>query len=177
MEGAKSWPGANGLHSFPNQARGPRAYRNWLELRSETSHQPVTLFDIEPIDPILEALTDTYSRRILLSAIPHARTVREICSEQGLPQSSTYRTVKGLVKNDLMMVDRSVLSPDGKKYATYRTTFSYVCVEMKNGSLAVKVGLNPALLDKLSSSGLAAAWRGEREGYGAFRLRAGTGTT
>jgi len=104
---------------------------------------------------MMEALSDEFSRRILGCAIKKGRTIGEIYVEQGIPPSTCYKRIKRLVESGVMVVERMIVPPTGKKYAVYRSTFSRLYVGWENGQLAARVTVNPEVAEKLENAWLA----------------------
>lgn len=98
---------------------------------------------------ILSALGDESSRKILTSAITRGKTVEEISSEENLPLSTCYRRVRGLLSGGLMILERTVVTPAGKRYAVYRTSFSRAAISFNDGEVGVEVTPNMDIIDKL----------------------------
>jgi len=98
---------------------------------------------------ILGALGDESSRRILTSAIASGKTVEEISAEQNLPLSTCYRRMRNLQKGGLMILERTVVTQAGKRYAVYRTSFSRAAISFNGGEIAVELTPNMDVIDKL----------------------------
>jgi len=98
---------------------------------------------------ILSALGDESSRRILTSAIARGKTVEEISAEQNLPLSTCYRRMRNLLGEGLIILERTVVTPAGKRYAVYRTSFSKAAIRFNGGEIALEVTPNMDIIDKL----------------------------
>jgi len=98
---------------------------------------------------ILAALGDESSRKILTSAISSGKTVEEISAEQNLPLSTCYRRMRTLLAGGLMILERTVVTPAGKRYAIYRTSFSRASISFLDGDIAVELTPNMDIIDKL----------------------------
>lgn len=98
---------------------------------------------------ILGALGDESSRKILTSAIASGKTVEEISAEQNLPLSTCYRRIRSLLAGGLMILERTVVTPAGKRYAVYRTSFSRASISFHDGDIAVELTPNMEIIDKL----------------------------
>jgi len=98
---------------------------------------------------ILSALGDESSRKILTSAIARGKTVEEISAEQNLPLSTCYRRMRNLQKGGLMILERTVVTQAGKRYAVYRTSFSRAAISFNGGEIAVELTPNMDVIDKL----------------------------
>jgi hypothetical protein len=68
---------------------------------------------------ILTALADEEMMHILSSVVHITKSVFDIIRETSIPHTTTYRKVKWLVENDLLIVDKIVISPEGKKPACF----------------------------------------------------------
>ncbi len=98
---------------------------------------------------ILSALGDESSRKILTSAIAGGTTVEEISAEQNLPLSTCYRRMRNLLSGGLMILERTVVTPAGKRFAVYRTSFSKATISFNDGEIHLEVTPNMAIIDKL----------------------------
>ena len=107
---------------------------------------------------IAEALADEFSTRIISSSILEGKSIDEICAQEIVPQSTCYRRMKHLVDEGVMVVERIVLLPEGKKRVVYRSAFSRVSVKLENGVLSARVAVNPDVADKLQRARLAVRW-------------------
>jgi hypothetical protein len=112
---------------------------------------------------ILNALGDESSRKILTSAIARGRTVEEISAEQQLPLSTCYRRLRLLVGEGLMILERTVVTPAGKRYAIYRTSFSDAAMSFKRGEIVVQVTPNFDIIEKLRRRWLSASYPSWRQ--------------
>lgn len=113
-----------------------------------------TVSGLQSSHSILNALGDESSRRILTSAIASGKTVEEISAEQHLPLSTCYRRVRHFVDEGLMILERLVVTPAGKRFAIYRTSFSDVTVRLYPGEITVETTPNMEVLDKLRTKWL-----------------------
>lgn len=91
---------------------------------------------------VSEALADAYSRRVLAACVRKARAVKEISQETGLPLPTTYRHVNRLVEAGLLVVERSALTEDGKRYDLYRSRIRAARIELDSGGERVMWELN-----------------------------------
>ncbi len=63
--------------------------------------------------------------------------------------STCYRRMRHLLGEGLMILERTVVTPTGKRYAVYRTSFSEATISFDGGAIAVEVTPNLDVLDKL----------------------------
>jgi len=97
---------------------------------------------------ILEAMSNDVSRKILCSTMSKGKPVEEISEESNIPPSTTYRRVQELSEMGLMVVERIVISENGKRYSIFRSAFKGVMAEMHSGQLHVEVTLNEDVADR-----------------------------
>jgi predicted methyltransferase len=75
---------------------------------------------------ILKELFDGFSYKIVMSTIEDSKTVFEICKENNLPISSTYKKIKKLKDLGLLFIDRIVINEKGKKIVFYKSKIQSV---------------------------------------------------
>jgi len=75
---------------------------------------------------LLKELFDGFSYRIVMSIIEDSKTVFEICKENDLPISSTYKKIKKLKDLGLLFIDRIVINEKGKKVVFYKSKIQSV---------------------------------------------------
>ena len=71
--------------------------------------------------PILKELFDGFSYKILLSTLDESKSVFQICSENTVPISSTYKKIRKLKDIGLLFIDKIVISERGKKIVFYKS--------------------------------------------------------
>jgi hypothetical protein len=96
----------------------------------------------------VNALSDESSRRILVSTVSKGKTAREVSLEQAIPLSTCYRRAHELVDQGLLVVERVVITGDGKRYAVFRSAFRRLDIATDFGELSVSVELNDDVADK-----------------------------
>lgn len=106
-----------------------------------------------PIRPeaVTEALADGYARRILAACVRTPRAVKDLSADTGLPLPTTYRHVNRLTEAGLLVVERSALTPDGKRYDLYRSRIRSARIEMDAGGERVSWEPNEAIEERLAS--------------------------
>jgi len=75
---------------------------------------------------LLKELFDGFSYKIVMSTIEDSKTVFEICKENDLPISSTYKKIKKLKDLGLLFIDRIVINEKGKKVVFYKSKIQSV---------------------------------------------------
>jgi DNA-binding Lrp family transcriptional regulator len=98
---------------------------------------------------LIQMLSDDYSRRIVISAIPKAKSVEDFSKENDVPLSTCYRRVHELLSQGILVVEKIVVTPDGKKYELLRSAFKDIKIDFENGQIAIDATVNEDISDKL----------------------------
>jgi DNA-binding Lrp family transcriptional regulator len=104
-------------------------------------------------------MADEYSRRILLSGAAKAKTVEDFSREDDIPLSTCYRRVNEMHEEGILVVERIVISPEGKKSELYRSGFSEVRVRMADGNLSIEATVNQDIADKVYNMWSVMRWK------------------
>ncbi len=102
------------------------------------------------IENILKKLGDKHSRRILQHTMEKHKTAEEISSELGIPLSTVYRKIKELKETGLLIVEKSVVTKDGKVCDLYRSAIKGVRVHLDLQPLSLDFTFNEDVYDKIS---------------------------
>ncbi len=86
---------------------------------------------------IVKALSDEYSRKIVLSITDRSLPIEEISKQQGIPISTCYRRAKELEVSGIIKPDKTIIEDNGKKYITYKCSFKNATIELGSGELKV----------------------------------------
>ncbi len=101
------------------------------------------------IQSLVQGLADEYSRKILLSAIPAAKSVEDMSRENDIPLSTCYRRVHELLDAQILVVEKIIVTPDGKKYELLRSAYRAVSVSFESGVMKVDATVNEDVAEKL----------------------------
>lgn len=101
------------------------------------------------IQALVQGLADEYSRKILLSAIPKAKSVEDLSRENDIPLSTCYRRVHELLDAQILVVEKIIVTPDGKKYELLRSAYKAVSVSFEGGVIKVDALVNEDVAEKL----------------------------
>lgn len=96
----------------------------------------------------VKAISDELSKRILVSVVSQGKTAQEISVEQALPLSSCYRRIRELVEQGLLVVERIVVTAEGKRFALYRGSFRSVEMAADFREVMVTAELNEEVANK-----------------------------
>jgi DNA-binding Lrp family transcriptional regulator len=119
----------------------------WLEERRGSEERYVP----QKQEPILRSLSDPFSRMIILSTIERARSVEDLSSENNIPLSTCYRRVAELTRAGILVVERVIITPEGKKHILHRAAMKGVRIEFDLGHLEVLITPNEDVSEKLHS--------------------------
>ena len=97
----------------------------------------------------MQGLADEYSRKILLSAIPAAKSVEDMSRENDIPLSTCYRRVHELLDAQILVVEKIIVTPEGKKYELLRSAYRAVNVSFDGGVMKVEALVNEDVAEKL----------------------------
>ena len=95
---------------------------------------------------IFESYGDPVKKRILDILLTDAKTIPQTISELKLPQASTYRRAKELIKDGLVTMVGYTNASDGRKVSEYETTFSRAKFDVQEKGLHVSVKLQNKFL-------------------------------
>ena len=105
--------------------------------------------DPSRIHALVQGLADEYARKILLSTIPKAKSVEEMSRENDIPLSTCYRRVHELLDSQILVVEKIIVTPDGKKYELLRSAYRAVSVSFDGGVMKVDAVINEDVAEKL----------------------------
>ncbi len=95
-------------------------------------------------------MADECSIAILRGTTYRARSAMEIIHEYSLPPSTVYRRIEEFVKSGLLMVERIVITQEGKKFSLYRSTVRDMRAEYRSGEVELSLSMNEDVVSKLS---------------------------
>lgn len=110
-------------------------------------------------ESILTALGDPVSRRVLSRTNSTPVSAQELLGTIGVPQSTLYRKLHELRGARLLAIQRTVVTPDGRRVDLFRSLLREAEVRFHEGGVKVR-----AQMRELSSERLADLWTDVREG-------------
>jgi hypothetical protein len=84
-------------------------------------------------DRLLDAVGDAAVRRILAAIDGQARTAPELALATGVPLTTLYRKLHELEATGLVGIERSAITPDGKRVDFYRSRVEELHLELRTG--------------------------------------------
>lgn len=100
-------------------------------------------------EQVLEALASDATRRLLAQCVRRAYAVKDLGEQTGLPLASCYRHVHRLLELQLLVVERSAMTADGKPYDLYRSRVRRARLEVAAGGVQVEWELNAPVEERL----------------------------
>ena len=99
---------------------------------------------------ILAAIADEYSRKILAFTRGDPVTALYLSKAYGIPITTVYRRIEGLVEAGLIAVVKSSRTADGKWYDLYRGLLSRIDVSFDSGDVRVDIAVNESVSDRFT---------------------------
>jgi predicted transcriptional regulator len=115
------------------------------------SHQPPQLIPIvkrHEARVVLIALGDNEMMKILDSAMNQSKSVNEILQDTNITHSTGFRKIKWLLKEGLIILEKIIITPDGKKFSLYHSTLKSISVKYEDTNVVVKAEPNFAITKK-----------------------------
>lgn len=109
----------------------------------------VEITNAETANALVQALSDDYSRKIMLATIMNSKSVEDLSKENDIPLSTCYRRVHELLDTRVLVVERIVVTPDGKRYEMLRSAYRAITVNFEGGTMKVEATVNEDVADKL----------------------------
>lgn len=78
------------------------------------------------------ALSDKNSRRVLAACVDTARSAKDLSNFLDIPLASVYRQIHRLASLDVLIVERSAMTAEGKKYDLYRSRLREAHLELSS---------------------------------------------
>jgi DNA-binding Lrp family transcriptional regulator len=97
---------------------------------------------------MIVALGDPEAQQIMSSVIRESRTSSTIAKELGLPPSTVYRKIGQMRECGLLLIDRFLIGPDGKREALYACAFTEIRFKAEAKSLELEITLSQKALEK-----------------------------
>ena len=101
-----------------------------------------SLSDIQIALPILQDIIDESAVKIISSIIDIEKNVFQICYENKLPLSSTYKKVRKLHNDGLVSVVKIDIDNRGRKVVFYRSKIKSLDFNLKKDGILLQFGRN-----------------------------------
>src|SRR6476646_9593707 len=91
---------------------------------------------------ISTASADDEMIKILDSVGNQAKSVRDIISEKDIPYTNAYRKTKWLLAEKLLVIDKIIITQEGKKFSLFRSVLSSINVKYESNEILVEAEQN-----------------------------------
>lgn len=92
---------------------------------------------------LLTALADEEMVNIMNCVMHHSKSIKDIILENSdISHTSAYRKIKWLLDERLLIVDKIVITPAGKKFFVYHSTLKAISVRYEDNNIIVKAEQN-----------------------------------
>lgn len=98
---------------------------------------------------VAAALEERSSRRVLASCVDAPRSAKEVSRRTGMPLATVYRQVHRLMDLGILLVERSALTSEGKKYDLYRSRVKEAHLDITEGGEGVRWTSNAEVEERL----------------------------
>ncbi|MGB6671582.1 MAG: winged helix-turn-helix domain-containing protein [Candidatus Nitrosopolaris sp.] len=98
---------------------------------------------------VLTALADSEMVKILDAAMYQSKSVIQILRETGVSHSTAYRKIKWLVEERLLIIDKTEITQDGRKFSLFRTILKSFNVKYEYNKVVMEADQNPDTIRKI----------------------------
>jgi predicted methyltransferase len=92
--------------------------------------------------PLLQDIVDEIAFKIILSIIDVAKTVFQICDENKIPISSTYKKIRKLQHAGLVVIEKIEIDDKGKKVIFYKSKIKTLEFSLKKDGILLQFHKN-----------------------------------
>jgi predicted transcriptional regulator len=100
---------------------------------------------------ILAALADEEMTKILDSVMYNSKSIVDITRENNIPHTTCYRKTKWLLNEGLVIVDKIIITPEGKKFSLYHSVLKSINVKYESNNVIVEAEQNFDIIKKMMS--------------------------
>ena len=101
--------------------------------------------DDEAIEMIQE-IADKTTYRIIIAIIHSPKTAAQICAENKLPLSSTYKRIRKLQEEGLITIEKINIDSKGKKVVLYRSGIKSLVFNLKANMISLQFNKNDEMI-------------------------------
>ncbi|MGA9845028.1 MAG: hypothetical protein WBP64_06805 [Nitrososphaeraceae archaeon] len=92
---------------------------------------------------LVTALADEEMLKIMNSVMHRSKSFNEITAENSdIPRTSAFRKIKWLLNEDILIVDKIVITAAGKKFSLFQCTLRAINVKYENNDVIVEAEQN-----------------------------------
>jgi transcription initiation factor IIE alpha subunit len=92
---------------------------------------------------LLTALADEEMLKIMDCVIDHSKSVNDIIAENSrISRTTAFRMIKWFLKEGLIILDKIIITPDGKKFSLYHSTLKAINARYEANNIIVEAEPN-----------------------------------
>ncbi|MGB6627004.1 MAG: hypothetical protein WBE61_02605 [Nitrososphaeraceae archaeon] len=92
---------------------------------------------------LLTALADEEMVKIMNSVMHNSKSFNDITTENSdIPRTTAFRKTKWLLNQEILVVDKIVITSEGKKFSLYHSTLKAINVKYENNDVNVEAEEN-----------------------------------
>jgi hypothetical protein len=103
---------------------------------------PMQILDDDKARAMIGILSDKYSRSILFSTTVEPKSVEEVSRVTKIPISTCYRRIHDMRERGVLVIDRIVLTNDGRKFEMYKSAIKDARINIEGGKMSVEAEPN-----------------------------------
>jgi len=101
-------------------------------------------------ESILTALADGDMVNFMNSAVIQPKSISDIIKETDISHTTAYRKAKWMVENGLLVIEKIVVSKDGKKFSLLKSVFKSINIKYEYDRVTVEIEQNVDVLHKVA---------------------------
>lgn len=91
---------------------------------------------------VLHEIADRIAYRIILSIMQSPKSATQICAENNLPLSSTYKRIRKLYEIGLIAIERIYIDSNGKKVVFYKSKIKSLAFNFRKDMVSLHIDKN-----------------------------------
>jgi predicted transcriptional regulator len=95
---------------------------------------------------LLQDIIDELALKIISSTIDTAKNVLQICYDNNIPPSSTYKKIRKLQQAGVISIEKMETDGNGRKVTFYRSSIKSLDFNLKKESILLQLEQNDAML-------------------------------
>src|SRR5438445_10296105 len=101
-------------------------------------------------ESILTALADGDMVNVMNSAVIQPKSITEIIRETDISHTTAYKKAKWMVENGLIVIEKILLSKDGKKFSLLKSVFKSINIKYENDRITIKSEQNVEVIQNVA---------------------------
>ena len=99
---------------------------------------------------ILASLADEEMMKILDSTVYQSKSIGNIIVETSIAYTTCYRKVKWLLNEGLLVVDKIVITKEGKKFSLFHSVLRSINVKYENNNIVIEAEENFDIIKRIA---------------------------